>query len=89
MLKLVVIENIYYITVLFTLLILVFNKNAQIDTIGHIMPFLRCDVCGNLYSVDTTCQVCHKKYMELYKKEKSSREENYEKNNNSSQNNIS
>lgn len=51
------------------------------------MPFLRCDVCGNLYSVDTTCQVCHKKYMELYKK--SSREENYEKNNNSSQNNIS
>jgi len=53
------------------------------------MPFLRCDVCGNLYSVDTTCQVCHKKYMELYKKEKSSREENYEKNNNFSQNNIS
>ena len=53
------------------------------------MPFLRCDVCGNLYSVDTTYQICHKKYMELYKKEKSSREENYKKNNNFLQNNAS
>lgn len=46
------------------------------------MPFLRCDVCGNLYSVDTTCPNCYKKYIELYKKDCNDMKKNYEKNNN-------